>query len=76
MKCDAAHRSLTSMKGRTLTLKGSSAVGPSARMPLPNAVSERCRRRFEVMPARPASPTVKGLSWNLFGNGRAVFMAT
>jgi hypothetical protein len=45
-------------------------------MPLPNAVSERRRRRFEVMPARLASPTVKGLSWNLFDKGRAVFMAT
>ena len=44
--------SLTSMNGRTLTLKGSSDVGPSERIPLPSDRSEAWRSRLGVTPAQ------------------------
>lgn len=75
MRCDAAHRVLTSMKGRTLTLNGSSDVGPSERMPRPSVRSDAWRSRFGVTPAFAASTTVKGRCWSSFGSWRAVFIA-
>ena len=74
MRCDAAHLSLTSMKGRTLALKGSSAVVRSMRMPLPWRSNDPWRQRREDTPVSEASARVKGRPRSSSGNGRGVFI--
>src|SRR6478736_20226 len=76
VRCDAAHRSLTSMKGRTRTHKGSPGVGLCTRIPRPSAARDWWRSLFSDTPAAAASTTVKGRRWKSSGSGRAVFMAS
>src|SRR6478735_7945565 len=76
VRCDAAHRSLTSMKGRTRTHRGSPGAGLCTRIPRPSAARDRWRSLFGDTPAAAASTTVKGRPRKLSGSGRAVFMAS